>query len=302
MILENLALFLRIVEKGGLAAAGRDFGLSPATVSERLASLEKYYGAALLVRTTRAIGLTDEGRMLVAGARRLLAEAEEVESTIKLGMHTLSGPIRLSAPLDMGRRRVVPILDAFMADHPGVTVDLHLSDGYVDLVGQGLDFAIRHGMLADSSLRSRSLGGYRRLVCASPAYLAAHGTPRHPGDLTAHDCIVVRFGQDLYSEWPFRIDGTIQRVMVRGRRVANDGGLARQWCLDGHGIALKSLFDVQADLASGTLVELLADYSPGDIDLRIVYPASAVQPRRVRTLIDCIAKAFEPAAAATSSI
>ncbi|MEJ5021173.1 LysR family transcriptional regulator [Ochrobactrum vermis] len=288
MVLNNLALFLRIVEKGGLAAAGREVGLSPATVTERLATLEAYYGATLLTRTTRAISLTEEGRLLVAGARRLLAEAEELESRIKLGTETISGPIRLSVAEDLGRTHIVPIVDAFLAEHPNVTVDLHLSDGYVDLVGQGFDFAIRHGVLVDSSLRSRSLGTNRRLVCASPAYLQENGTPLHPNDLTAHDCLIVRFGQDLYAEWPFRIGGEIRHVMVRGRRAANDGGLVRDWCVAGQGIALKSFLDVEMDLASGVLVEILKEFSPGNTDLRIVYPAGSVQPRRVRLLIDLI--------------
>ncbi|KAB0640485.1 LysR family transcriptional regulator [Burkholderia latens] len=292
MLLDNLALFLRIVEKGGLAAAGREVGLSPATVSERLAALESYYGAALLARTTRAISLTDEGRTLVAGARRLLAEADELESRVRRGAQTLSGPVRLSAPADLGQARVVPVVDAFLAEHPGVTVDLHLGDGYVDLVGQGLDFAIRRGTLADSTLRSRSLGRSRRAVCAAPAYLAAHGTPRHPRDLAEHDCIVMRFGQELYAEWPFRIDDELKRVMVRGRRVANDGALVRAWCVAGHGIALKSLLDVERDLASGALVEILRDFSPGEVDLQIVYPRGGVQPRRVRALIERLAHAL----------
>ncbi|TGN98952.1 LysR family transcriptional regulator [Burkholderia sp. USMB20] len=296
MLLDNLALFLRIVEKGGLAAAGREVGLSPATVSERLTALERHYGATLLTRTTRAISLTDEGRTLVAGARRLLAEADELESRVRLGAQTLSGPVRLSAPADLGQARVVPVVDAFLAEHPGVTVDLHLGDGYVDLVGQGLDFAIRRGQLADSALRSRSLGRSlgrsRRVVCAAPAYLAAHGTPRHPAELAAHDCIVMRFGQELYAEWPFRIDDEPKRVTVRGRRVANDGALVRAWCVAGHGIALKSLLDVDQDLASGALVEILREFSPGEVDLQIVYPGGAVQPRRVRALIERLAQAL----------
>ncbi|KUZ01890.1 LysR family transcriptional regulator [Burkholderia territorii] len=292
MLLDNLALFLRIVEKGGLAAAGREVGLSPATVSERLAALESYYGATLLTRTTRAISLTDEGRTVVAGARRLLAEADELESRVRLGAQTLSGPVRLSVPADLGQARVVPVVDAFLDEHPGVTVDLHLGDGYVDLVGQGLDFAIRRGMLADSALRSLSLGRSRRVVCAAPAYLAAHGTPRHPDELAAHDCIVMRFGQELYAEWPFRIDDELKRVMVRGRRVANDGALVRAWCVAGRGVALKSRLDVEHDLASGALVEILRDFSPGEVDLQIVYPGGAVQPRRVRALIERLAQAL----------
>lgn len=288
MFLDNLALFLRIVEKNGLAAAGRDVGLSPASVSERLAALEKYYGATLISRTTRAISLTDEGRLLVDGARRLLAEAGELEARVRLGTEKISGPIRLSAPEDLGRRRIVPIIDAFLETHPDVSIDLNLTDGNVELVAQGLDFAVRHGILADSALRVRPLGDNRRIVCAAPSYLKAHGTPQHPHDLAHHDCIVMRFGQNLDQEWPFRIDGQIRRVMVRGRRIANDGGLVRQWVCAGYGLALKSIRDIEADLRSGALISVLEPYSVGATALQIVYPPSAVQPRRVRLLIERI--------------
>jgi DNA-binding transcriptional LysR family regulator len=294
MLLENLSLFLRIVEKGGLAVAGREIGLSPATVSERLAALEAYYGATLLTRTTRAISLTDEGRALVEGARRLLAEAEEMESRVRHGANVISGPIRLSAPEDLGRRLLVPVIDVFLEEHPAVTVDINLTDGNVDLVGQGMDFAIRHGVLADSSLRAKALGENRRVVCASPAYLDAKGMPQHPDELARHDCIVMRFGQNIDREWPFVIDGAVRKITVRGSRVANDGGLVRHWCREGRGIALKSIRDVDADLASGALVELLRDFSAGGTALQIVYPPSAVQPRRVRLLIDRIAAALSP--------
>lgn len=292
MLLDNLALFLRIVEKGGLAAAGREIGLSPATVSERLAALERHYGATLLKRTTRAISLTDEGRLLVEGARRLLAEAEDLDGLVKHGAERISGPIRLSAPEDLGRRRIVPVIDAFLAEHPAVTVDLNLTDGYVDLVGQGLDFAIRHGVLADSSLRSIPLGENRRVVCAAPGYLARHGAPAHPHDLAQHDCILMRFGQNIDRRWPFLIAGRLERVSVQGRRIANDGGLVRQWCKQGHGVALKSIRDIEEDLATGALVELLKDYAAGSTALQIVFPPSRVQPRRVRMLIECIGVAL----------
>ncbi|MCA1299495.1 LysR family transcriptional regulator [Stappia indica] len=290
--LEHLRLFLRIVEKQGLAAAGRETGLSPASVSEKLAALERHYGATLLTRTTRAISLTDEGRLLVQGARRLLAEAEELDARIRLGTERLSGPVRLSAPEDLGRRCIVPVIDAYLAENPEVTVDLNLTDGYVDLVAQGLDFAVRHGTLADSSLRARPLGTNRRVVCAAPAYLAAHGRPETPADLAEHQCILMRFGQHIDREWPFRIDGKVTKVLVRGQRIANDGGLVRHWCRDGHGIAFKSLWDVEADLASGALVELLSEYSAGETALQIVYPQSEVQPRRVRALIDKISESL----------
>src|SRR5258707_1873380 len=217
MNLGNLALFLRIVEKGSLAAAGRELGFSAASVSERLVALEKYYGAALLNRTTRAIGLTDEGRLLVQGARRLLAEADELEALIRLGVEKISGPIRLSAPIDLGRSYIVPTLDGFLAEHPEVTIDLNLTDGYVDLVGQGQDFAIRYGEMADSTLRVKRLAENRRIVCPSPAYLKTKGTPQHPDDLVHHECLVMRYGLTTDREWAFLIDSKERRA---GGRVA----------------------------------------------------------------------------------
>jgi DNA-binding transcriptional LysR family regulator len=299
MILDNLALFLRIVEKGGLAAAGRELGLSAASVSERLVALEKYYGAALLHRTTRAISLTDSGRLLVQGARRLLAEADELETLIRLGVAKISGPIRLSAPIDLGRSYLVPILDAFLAEHAEVTIDLNLTDGYVDLVGQGQDLAIRYGELADSTLRVKRLGDNRRVVCASPAYVSSKGLPQHPDDLADHECILMRFGLTIDRDWPFLINGLVRRVVVRGQRIANDGGLVRDWCRNGYGIARKSLWDVEADLRAGNLVELLQGFSAGSTGLQIVYPATQDQPKRVRLLIERIAETFSAPAVTT---
>ncbi|MDF9757019.1 MULTISPECIES: LysR family transcriptional regulator [Pseudomonas] len=287
-MLDNLALFLTIIEKGSLSAAGRERGLSPATVSERLAALEAHYGVALLTRSTRSLSLTDAGRQLAEGARRLLAEADELESRLRDGQQKISGLVRLSAPVDLGQHCIVPLLDRFLAEHPQVSIDLDLTDGYVDLVGQGIDFAIRYGTLADSSLRARPLGDNRRVVCAAPDYLHRHGTPLHPDDLAHHDCIVMRFGIHAERVWPFRLDGAAYPVGVRGRRVANSGEQVRRWALDGHGLCLKSLRDVRDDLDNGRLVEVLEDFSAGQVALQIVYAPTRVQPRRVRALMEAI--------------
>jgi len=286
MLLENLALFLLIVEKGGLSAAGREIGLSPTSVSERLGALEKHYGATLLTRTTRSISLTDEGRMLVDGARRMLADAEDIESNIKLGTERISGLIRLSAPVDLGRNRIVPILDQFLEDNPNVSLDLNLTDGFLDLAGQGIDFAIRYGALSDSTLRVRKLSEGRRVVCASPAYLSVHGTPQHPSELAQQQCILMRFGANIHREWQFRADGRSFKVLVSGRRIANDGDQVRQWCLAGHGICIKSYIDVRDDLKAGQLIEVLEAYSLQGVDLQIVYPSGHALPRRVKLLMD----------------
>jgi DNA-binding transcriptional LysR family regulator len=288
-MLNHLELFLLIIEKGGLSAAGRELGLSPASVSERLAALESHYGVALLTRTTRSISLTDEGRTLAEGARRLLAEAEELDSRVRLGAQSLSGPVRLSAPVDLGQARIVPIVDRFLDEHREVSVELNLTDGFVDLVSQGLDFAVRYGTLADSSLKVKPIGENRRVVCAAPAYLERMGIPLHPDELHGHDCIVMRFGINSDHLWSFLVDGKPYSVAVRSRRLANHGELVRRWALQGYGLCLKSVWDVQSDLDAGRLIEVLAPYSAARTALQIVYPGMRSQPRRVRALIEAIA-------------
>ena len=289
MLLDNIALFVQIVEKGSLVAAGREAGLSPTTVSERLAALEAYFGVVLLHRTTRAIRLTDEGRTLLEGAKVVLGEVNELETRIRLGAQTLSGPIRVSAPVDLGRSVVAQEVDRFLTDYPATSVELLLADGYVDLVGQGVDIAVRFGAITDSSLRVRSLGQKRRMVCAAPAYLEKFGRPETPEQLKEHNCLLMRFGQNLDNAWRFGAGEAQKTVVVRGTRVANDGALVRQWCLAGYGIMLKSELDVAADLAAGKLVELLADYASPATPLQMLFPPSRSQPRRVLALADRLA-------------
>lgn len=289
MLLSNIALFLQIVEKGSLTAAGREAGLSSTTVSERLAALEAHFGVVLLNRTTRAISLTDEGRTLVEGAKRVLGEVEDLETRIRFGAQTLSGPIRISAPSDIGRTVVSAGINRFLSEHPAISVELLLSDGFVDIVGQGFDMALRFGRVTDSSLRVRGLGQMRRVVCAAPTYLGHHGTPKKPVDLKDHNCLVMRFGANLDNVWRFGPGTTQQIVTVRGDRVANDGALVRQWCLAGHGIILKSEVDVGPDIRDGNLIELLANYAPPPTPLQMLFPPGRDQPRRVRALADHLA-------------
>jgi DNA-binding transcriptional LysR family regulator len=294
MLLPNLALLVRIAEKGGLAAAGRDLGLSPATVSERLVSLEAHYGAKLLNRTTRSISLTDEGRVLVEGAKRLLAEADELEALIRHGAEKLSGPIRVSAPFDLGSNRIAPLLDNFLELHPNLQIDLSLTDSYVDLVGQGIDVGVRFGNLKDSQLHARKIGENRRIVCASPDYIKRHGAPQHPNELQNHNCILMRFGESIDNEWSFRSGSKDFTVRVKGNRITNDGAQVRKWCVQGFGVVLKSIWDVEHHLACGELVQLLADFAPPPSTLQIVYADGQGMPRRTRMLIDHLANELSP--------
>jgi DNA-binding transcriptional LysR family regulator len=293
-LVDALSLFVRIVERGGLAAAGRDLGLSPAVVTERLAGLEAHYGARLLNRTTRAISLTDEGRLLLAGARQLVSDASDLEARVRLGVDRISGPIRLSAPMDLGRQRLVPALDAFMAEHPDVALELVLSDGYVDLAAQGIDLALRLGDLKDSTMHAVRLGHNRRVVCASPEYLGQRGTPQRPADLQQHNCLLMRFGMGVDREWIFVEGGRRTAQVVNGNRTANDGSLVRHWCVQGYGIALKSEWDVRDDLRTGRLVPLLKSFEPEPSTLQLLYPGGATMPRRVRAVIDALVIAFSP--------
>ena len=243
MNLNQFKLFICILEKGSLAAAGREMGLSATTVSERLAALEAHYGVTLLNRTTRALSLTEEGRTLLDGARKVLAEAEALEYLVKFGASALSGHIRVSAPMDLGRTVVKPVVDTFLEANPNISIELLLSDGYVSVVDDGIDIAVRFGHLADSSLRVHFRGENHRVVCASPAYLAKHGEPTSPEALQHHNCLLMRFGAHLDNPWRFRERGRDLQVAVKGNRIANDGSLVRDWCLAGFGIALKSLWD-----------------------------------------------------------
>ena len=288
MLLNNIVLFQKIVEKGSLSGAGRELGLSPTTVSERLTALEAHYGVVLLNRTTRAISLTEEGRTLVEGAKHVLGEIEDLETRIRHGAETLSGLIRISAPSDLGRTFVSREINRFMAQHPSISVELLLSDGNIDIVGQGFDIAVRYGAVTDSSLRVRSMGLWRRLVCAAPSYLQKHGTPRTPADLRGHNCLIMRFGPNLDNVWQLGPNALKQIITVQGDRVANDSALVGQWALAGHGIMFRSELDVGADIKAGRLVEVLADHAP-QTPIHMLFPPSRAQPRRVRALADHLA-------------
>lgn len=293
MLLENLSLFLLIVQRGSMSAAGREKGMAPATVSERLAALEAHYGTRLINRTTRALSLTEEGRALAEGAPGLLAEAEELEARLREGVARVKGPIHVSAPSDLGRNQIAGLLDVFLAEHPDVTVNLHLGDGYIDLAAQGIDIAIRYGNLDDSTMMVRPLAMSSRIICAAPVYLSRHGHPDVPDDLMHHNCLMMRFRGEVDRAWPFMFDGRSRVLMLSGNRIANDGALVREWALRGHGIIRKAEWDVAEDIRSGRLVHLLRQFEAPPLRLQALYPKGRAQVRRIKMLLDALAKRFE---------
>jgi DNA-binding transcriptional LysR family regulator len=284
----DMQLFLAVAETGGFAAGGRRLGLSPASVTARIAALEERSGVRLFNRTTRTVTLTDEGQTFGEAARNILAEIEELDLRLTADKDSLSGYVRIAAPFDLGRNRIAPVLDRFMAEHPRIKVELLLSDGFIDLVGNRIDLALRYGNLPDSSLMARRLGDNRRVVCASPDYLERHGTPETPEQLAGHNCLIMLIGDKPRSRWEFLVDGKAQNLTVSGNRITNDGELIRRWALEGQGIALKSIWDVHDDLAQGRLVELLKDFAVPDNSLQLVYPTAQSLPKRTRALINAL--------------
>nr|WKF56100.1 HTH-type transcriptional regulator DmlR [Paraburkholderia busanensis] len=285
----DVALFVRAALLANVSAAGREFGLSAAVASSRIAQLEKLLGARLLHRTTRRISLTQDGEVFMTRAETLLDAADAARAAVGCGQAAPQGRLRVSMPSSFGRQHVSPVISEFLRRHPGVSVDLRLTDQLVDLVDAGIDVAIRVGVLKDSSLVARRLAVNRRVLCASPAYLAERGTPRHPSELTEHECIILSEQRD----WGFVTPAGPIDVRVRGRLVTDNGEVIRDALLDGFGIALKSTWDVAPYLRSGALVSVLDSYPLAEtVAIWAVYPSRAFVPPKTLAFIDFLAAHF----------
>ncbi|KVK99374.1 LysR family transcriptional regulator [Burkholderia territorii] len=282
--LPALETFARIVSAGSLSAAARELDLSLSVVSKRLAHLESRLGVRLLHRTTRQQTLTDDGAQFHAQVLRILAEIDRAETLMSDRRGTVGGVLRVTAPGELGRLRIAPLVAAFQRRHPELTVHLMLTDTIVDLLAHDIDVAVRIGSLADSTMIARELAPNHRVLCASSGYLAVHGQPTHPAELRAHRCIVM--GDQPRTEWRFDGAQGAVTVEVTAALLTNDGGAARTLALEGAGIALKSIWDVGADLQTGRLVRVLPTFAAPAAPLHAVYPGGRHVPLRVRTFVD----------------
>ncbi|MEP6503837.1 MAG: LysR family transcriptional regulator [Betaproteobacteria bacterium] len=291
--LQDMDLFVRAVATGSLSAAGRELDLSPAVASKRLARLEARLGARLLQRSSRRLSLTDDGALYLERCQAILADVAEAEALLGGDDAALRGTLRVSATSALGRRWVGPVVAAFAAAHPELAVHLSLSDRLVDLVDGGVDCAVRVGPLTDDALIARKLADNRRVVCATPAYLKAHGAPRTPADLARHACLVLAPGPALHADWRFRpAHGAPANVRVRGRLVSDNGQQVHDWMLAGHGLARRSIWDVADELAAGRLVEVLREWSDEEAPIAVLYASRRHLPRRTRLFIDALAAYF----------
>lgn len=298
--LGNMDLFVRVVKNGGLAAAGREVGLSPARMTARMNGLEEHYGVRLMHRTTRSLTLTEEGQTFFNSCKRVLAEVAEADAKLQTGKAGFSGSLRISSSSDLGQQHIVPLLNQFRKDHPAVSTYLQLNDGVIKLHEGEYDLAVRYGVLTDSSIVARRLSGNHRVLCASPEYLKARGTPKTPSDLAEHDCLVMVRASEPLITWHFNTPDGPLSVVIEAAMASNDGALIRRWAVEGSGIALKSYWDIKDDLKSKKLVTVLDDFMgdferkgvAGGADIHVVYPARDYLPERTRVFIDMLIDYF----------
>lgn len=267
----ELSFFCLLVKQGSLAATARELNLTPPAVSRRLSQLEERLGVRLLNRTTRRISLTSEGNVYFENARRILGDIDEMERLVSSSRAAPKGLLRVNAPLGFGRSYIGPSISVFTKTYPDVDVQLHLTDRPVSLPDEAIDVSIRFGDLPDSRLVAKKIAVNRRLLCASPAYLRNAGTPAYPHDLTQHQCIVLRQNESAYGNWRLSRGKQVDTVKVHGKLSTNDGEVALNWALEGHGILMRAEWDVAKYLRSGRLVQVLADYETPAADVYAVY-------------------------------
>jgi DNA-binding transcriptional LysR family regulator len=291
--LSAMQTFVRVVEAGSFSAVAREQSTTQGAISKQVAALEKYLGVRLLVRTTRAVTTTDDGLRYFEEARRLTGEIDEAESHLRRGEKALSGTLRVATSIGFGLRVLLPHVRSFLLANPDVTIDLKLDDGFVDLVEQGIDVAVRIGKLEDSALIARRIGTSRRLLVAGLPYLEQLGTglvePRIPQDLLQHPCLVYT-GLRTGNQWEFETkDGSIVSVRVHGPLQTNNSEVLRSCVRNGLGIGYLPDWLISDLLASGEVVELMKDWLVQPIPIHLISPSARKHSAKVRAFGEHVA-------------
>lgn len=293
----ELGFFVSLGTCGSLSGAARELGISTAAVSKRLSQMEARLGVPLVNRTTRRMSLTPDGEVLLEHARRILGEIADLDQLLSVSKGQPKGQLRVNATLGFGRLHIAPAISQYVLRYPEVDVQLQLSVNPPPLTDDQFDVCIRFGEPGDTRVIAKKLASNRRLLCASPRYLATHGEPVIPADLVRHNCICIRQGDEAYGTWRLHRDrgdgGPGETVKVRGNLATNDGEIAVNWALDGHGILMRAEWDIDRYLDSGRLLQVLPQYRTLDADIYAIYPQHQHQSSRVRTLVAFLSQAFE---------
>ena len=289
---DNIKTFIRVYELGSMSAAARDQRISPAVASARISQLEEHLSVRLFQRTTRMLHPTEQGKLFYSGATRVLEAVEDAEAAVQDITQNPRGTLYVAAPLGIGRRLIAPAIPMFKQQFPLIDIRLRLSDRRVDVLAEGLDLAFFLGNPEDSTLKMRKFANCARLLCAAPEYIAARGAPENVSALTdgSHDCLNLRFPGASEFQWPLIIDGTVQRIAVKGPYESDDGDVLTNWALEGHGIVLKPFFEVQEHLNSSQLVPVLAGITPTDVQMGCLYPHRKRQDPKTRHFMDFMAQ------------
>jgi LysR family transcriptional activator of dmlA len=293
----DLGFFSVLATAGSLSAAGREMGITTAAVSKHLALMESRVGVSLLNRTTRRMSLTPEGEAYLEHARRILAGIDDLEQLLGVSKATPKGLLRVNATLGFGRIHVAPLISRFVRQYPDVEVQLQLSVNPPPLTEDAFDVCIRFGEPPDTRVIARHIAPNRRLLCASPAYLSRHGSPKVPHDLTRHNCIGIRQGEEAYGVWRLTTgrgrNAVTESIKTRGNLSTNDGEIAVNWALEGHGILMRAEWDIARHLKAGRLVQVLPQYHTPDANIYAVYPQRHQMAARVRVFVGFISEAFK---------
>ncbi|MBP6676394.1 MAG: LysR family transcriptional regulator [Vitreoscilla sp.] len=290
--LKQIETFVAVATKGSLTAAAGAEGVAPAVIGRRMDALEARLGVKLLLRTTRRLSLTHEGSAFLEDCQRLITDFNNAEASVSEGGVKASGHLRVTAPAGFGRRHVAPLVPGFLAEHSDVSLSLNLSDRVVDIVNEGFDSAVRVGDMPDSSLVSVRLADNRRLCVATPAYLKRAGTPASPADLVRHQCLTLSSDASQTRGWAFLEGGALTHLRPGGRLDCSDGQVLHEWCLQGLGLAWRSTWEVQGELAAGRLVSVLDDFAAPPNGIYAIFPSARHLPLRVRLWIDFLKHSF----------
>ena len=294
---DELHFFGTLATAPSMSAAARELNISTAAVSKKLAAMERRLGVGLIVRTTRRMSLTPEGQVYLDHARRILADLQDMEQAVSGARATARGLLRVNATLGFGRSHVAPVIARFVRQHPQVEVQLQLSVNPPPLTENAFDVCIRFGEPPDARVIAKFLAPNRRLLVASPGYLARHGRPKVPRELVRHNCIGIRQGDEAFGLWRLVRGGTAatgksEVIKTRGTLTTNDGEIAVNWALDGHGIVMRAEWDIARYLRSGRLVQVLPEYQTPAADIYAVYPGQLQSTARVRAFVDFVATSF----------